>query len=57
MNITPVLRKSYVTRRLVQGAAGRYVNGQNPLHSRSIITLKDHIVGILFAHFTARRLS
>ncbi|KAI0683007.1 OsmC/Ohr family [Cytidiella melzeri] len=43
MNATQVLRQSYVTRRMIQGAAGRYVQGKNPLHSRSIITLKDHI--------------
>ncbi|KAI0084855.1 OsmC/Ohr family [Irpex rosettiformis] len=43
MNITKVLRQSYVTRRMIQGAAGRYFNGGNPIHSRGIITLKDHL--------------
>ncbi|KAI0755893.1 OsmC/Ohr family [Irpex lacteus] len=43
MNVTKALRQSHITRRMIQGAAGRYVHGENPLHSRNIITLKDHI--------------
>lgn len=30
--------------RIMQGAAGRYTRFPNKLHSRSIITLKDHLV-------------
>lgn len=33
-----------LTRRIMQGAAGRYTVYPNRLHNRSIITLKDHLV-------------
>ncbi|EKM54619.1 uncharacterized protein PHACADRAFT_258596 [Phanerochaete carnosa HHB-10118-sp] len=32
-----------LTTRIMQGAAGRYTRYPNKLHSRSIITLKDHL--------------
>lgn len=39
-----------LARRIMQGAAGRYTRFPNRLHSRSIITLKDHVVRYSIVH-------
>jgi hypothetical protein len=33
-----------ISTRIAQGAAGRYTRFPNKLHSRNLITLKDHLV-------------
>lgn len=43
MHPTQALRRP-LTARIMQGAAGRYTRFPNKLHSRGIITLKDHLV-------------
>lgn len=48
MYLTQALRRP-LNARIMQGAAGRYTRLPNKIHSRGIITLKDHLVSAFYA--------